>query len=132
MRRFLLVVALVVVGAASVDTLGDLTQSRPDEVVAGSRSEIVVEVRSKGYRPGVDEEARNLVAACAGTSGHTLVGDPGVEIIGKGAVRFSVEPALGTHNRRKLVGCLGDSTIERLQGHVASVETVEPERATPD
>ena len=47
-------------------------------------------------------------------------------------MRFSVEPALGTHNRRKLVGCLGDSTIERLQGHVASVETVEPERATPD
>jgi hypothetical protein len=41
-------------------------------------------------------------------------------------------PDLFSPLRRKLVGCLGDSTIERLQGHVASVETIEPERATPD
>jgi hypothetical protein len=47
-------------------------------------------------------------------------------------VRFWVEPALGAHNRRELVGCLEDGTIDRLQGHVASVETIEPERVTPD
>jgi hypothetical protein len=132
MKRLLLVVALVVVGAASVDTLGDLTQSRPDEVVAGSRSEVVVEVRSKHYRPGVDQGARNLVATCAGTSGHALVDNASVEIIGDGTVRFSVEPALGEHSRRKLLGCLEDTTIDRLQGHVASVETIEPDSARTD
>ena len=41
-------------------------------------------------------------------------------------------PDLFSPLRRKMVGCLGDRTIERLQGHVASVETIEPERATPD
>ncbi|MGH9112717.1 MAG: hypothetical protein ACRDZN_10555, partial [Acidimicrobiales bacterium] len=51
----------------------------------------------RDYRLGVDQGARNLVAACAGTSGHTLVDDPGAEPTGDGAVRFSVEPALGTH-----------------------------------
>ncbi|MGH9113654.1 MAG: hypothetical protein ACRDZN_15360, partial [Acidimicrobiales bacterium] len=76
--------------------------------------------------------ARNLVAACAGTSGHTLVDDPGAEPTGDGAVRFSVEPALGTHARRKLVGCLEDASIDRLVGHVASIETIEPADGQPD
>ncbi|HZA77259.1 MAG TPA: hypothetical protein VE623_12835 [Acidimicrobiales bacterium] len=126
MKRLLLVVVLVVAGAASVDQLGDLTQSRPDRVVPGSRSELVVEVRSKDYRLGVDQGARNLVAACAGTSGHNVVDQQSLDVSGGGTVRFSVEPALGTHNRRKLVGCLEDATIDRLVGDVVSVETVAP------
>jgi hypothetical protein len=129
MRRALVAVALVVVGIASVDALGDLTQSRPDRVVPGSRSEIVVEVRSRGYPLGADQGARNLVAACAGTSGHDLVGDPGVALVDGGTVQFSVEPALGTHNRRKLVGCLEDATVDRLVGEVVSIETIAPEDA---
>lgn len=126
MKRVLLVLALVVGGAASVDQLGDLTQSRPDRVVPGSRSEVVVEVRAKDYRLGVDQGARNLVAACAGTSGHNVVDQQSLEVAGDGRVRFSVEPALGTHNRRKLVGCLEDATIDRLVGDVVSVQTVTP------
>jgi hypothetical protein len=126
MKRALLVLALVVGGVASVDQLGDLTQSRPDRVVPGSRSEVVVEVRAKDYRLGVDQGARNLVAACAGTSGHNVVDQRSLEVAGDGTVRFSVEPALGTHNRRKLVGCLEDATIDRLVGDVVSVETVTP------
>jgi hypothetical protein len=125
-RRLLLVVALVVVGVASVDGLGDLTQSRADRVVPGSRSELVVAVRDKGYRPGSDQGARNLVAACAGTGGHNQVDGGSIELVGDGTVRFSVEPALGTHNRRKMVGCLEDATIDRLRGDVVSIETIGP------
>jgi hypothetical protein len=126
MKRLLLVLVLVVVGAASVDQLGDLTQSRPDRVVPGSHSELVVEVRGKDYQLGVDQGARNLVAACAGTSGYGEVEQSSLELVADGAVRFSVEPALGVNARRKLVGCLEDATIDRLVGDVVSIETVAP------
>jgi hypothetical protein len=123
MKRALVVVALVGLAIGAVDVLGDLTQNRPDRVVPGSRTEIVVEVREKDYAPGADAGARNLVAACAHTSGHSVVDEQSVEIVEQGTVRFAVEPALGTHNRRRLVGCLEDTTIDNLLGRVVSLET---------
>jgi hypothetical protein len=36
------------------------------------------------------------------------------------------EPALGTHNQRKLVGCLEDATIDRLRSDVVSIRTIAP------
>ena len=92
----------------------------------GSHSELVVQVRSKDDRLGADQGARNLVAACAGTSGHNVVDHRSIQLVDEGTVRFSVEPALGTHSRRKLVGCLEDATIDRVVGDVVSVQTIAP------
>jgi phosphohistidine swiveling domain-containing protein len=75
---------------------------------------------------GPDQGALSLVAACAGTGGHNRVDGRSIRLVGDGTVRFSVEPALGTHNRRKLVGCLEDATIDRLRGDVVSIETIAP------
>jgi hypothetical protein len=95
-------------------------------VISGSHSELMVEVHAKGYRPGPDQGALSLVAACAGTGGHNRVDGRSIRLVGDGTVRFSVEPGLGTHNRRKLVGCLEDATIDRLRGDVVSIETIAP------
>ena len=123
MKRLLVVAALVGLVVAAVDMLGDLTQTRPDRVVPGSRSEVVVEVRSNDYPLGVDQGARNLVGTCAATAGHSKVDEQSIEIMDEGTVRFALEPALGTHNRRRLLGCLEDTTIDLLLGKVVSVES---------
>jgi hypothetical protein len=123
-----IVVVLLVVGALSVDMLGDLTQSRSDQVPVGSRSEIVLDIDTRDYRQDRSDGARALWAACAGTTGSVLVDGPAF-VPGDGdRVRLSVEPGLGRNNRRKLVGCLEDATIDRLQGTVVSVELIVPSR----
>lgn len=125
-RRVALVVVLLVVGAISVGELGDLTQTRPDHVDPESRSEIVLEVDTRNYHQPEGDAARNLWAACSGTTGRRLVADPGFVPVGDDEVRFSVEPGLGPHARQRLVGCLEDATIDRVRGDVESVELINP------
>jgi hypothetical protein len=123
-----IVVVLLVVGALSGDMLGDLTQTAATRCRWGSRSEIVLDIDTRDYRQDRSDGARALWAACAGTTGSVLVDGP-ASVPGDGdRVCFSVEPGLGRNNRRKLVGCLEDATIDRLQGTVVSVELIEPSR----
>jgi hypothetical protein len=124
-RRVGLVVLLLVVGAVSVGELGDLTQTRPDHVDPQSRSEIVLEVDTRNYHQPADDAARNLWAACSGTTGRRLV-EPGLVPVGDDEVRFSLAPGLGPHARQRLVGCLEDATIDRVRGDVESVELIGP------
>jgi hypothetical protein len=124
--RVALVLFLLLVGAVSVEELGDLTQTRSDHVAAGSRSEIVLEVHTRDYHQPDGDAARNLWAACSGTTNHRLVGDDAFVPAGDHAVRFSVAPGLGEHARRRLVGCLDDTTLDRIKGNVVSVRMVNP------
>lgn len=127
MRRFLVAVALVAVAAVAIDGLGDLFQSRTDEVIPGSRSEVVLELRARGYKHSLDDAAQHLVAACAGTMTNQVVASRSTERVERmagGLYRFAVEPSLGRHNRVKLVGCLQDLTVDRLQADVVSVDRV--------
>ncbi|MGH9188185.1 MAG: hypothetical protein ACRD0U_20655 [Acidimicrobiales bacterium] len=124
MKRFAVVGVLVLALSAGVDAIGDLTQTRPDRVPADSRTDIVFEVRSERYRPGLHAAADGLWGACAGTTGRSLIVDPGIVEVSPGRFRLSVEPGLGEHARRRLVGCLEDLTIERVKGVVVSVDLV--------
>lgn len=126
-RRVLLALVLVVVGVLTVDLLGDMTQTRPDTIVPGSRSEIVMDLDAQRYKHGLDVGASHLVAACAGTTRSVVLADPGVVRVEPGRYRFDVEPGLGAHNRRRLVGCLEDLTVDRLRADVVSVETLLPQ-----
>lgn len=126
MKRLALTAVLVLAGVLAVDRLGDLTQTRGDRIIPGSRSEVVVEVTAQRYKHDLEAGARHLVAACAGTTRSVVLEDPGVVELEPGTYRFALEPSLGTHNRRKLVGCLEDLTVDRLQGHVVSVERILP------
>jgi hypothetical protein len=124
----LLITAVVLVGGGlwAAGALGDLTQARGDPIVEGSYSEVVLRVSSRGYKHDLETGAQHLLAACAGTTFMRLAEDPGVVELEPGLYRFTVEPALGTYNQRRLVGCLQDLTIERLQGDVVTVDHVFP------
>jgi hypothetical protein len=111
-----LAVALLVVG---IDTLSDATQNRPDDVEAGTRSTVIFDVDLR-QRPGREAAAaETLWNVCAGTITHaTTLDGPAA----KGtAWSVTVEPALGEHSRRRLVGCLEDATIDGMLGHVVDL-----------
>ncbi|MDQ3642270.1 MAG: hypothetical protein M3450_12605, partial [Actinomycetota bacterium] len=101
---------------------------RPDRVLHGSRSEVVLEVRSRD-RTGSDLlSAQGLWGACQGTVYQRLV-EPGVSEMGDGRFKLQTEPALGEHAWRRLQGCLEDATLDRVKGHVVSKRDMAPASA---
>jgi hypothetical protein len=108
-----LAVALLVIG---IDTLSDATQNRPDDVEAGTRSTVEFDVTLRHRNRSDAAAADTLWSVCAGTITHatTLSGPAAVGDTWK----VTVEPALGEHSRRRLVGCLEDATIDGVLGRV--------------
>lgn len=123
MKRALLAVVLLVVGAAAVDKMGDAFQSRADHMPPDSRSEVVLQVSAEDYKGDPAQAADAIVAACRGSVRNRVLDDPGVVEVEPGTYSFSVQPGLGKNNRVKLVGCLQDLTIDRVQADVVSVDT---------
>lgn len=125
MKRAVVAVVAVAAMVMGIDFLADLTQDRPDRVVPGSRSEVVLEVRSRD-RTGSDlMSAQGLWGACQGTVYQRLA-EPGVTEVGDGRFRLQTEPALGEHAWRRLQGCLEDATLDRVKGHVVSKRDMAP------
>ena len=121
-------IVLLVVAAAltlGIDALADLTQDRPDKVVPGSRSEIVLDVESRDRGGSALLSTQGLWGACQGTVRHRLVA-PGVEEVSEGRFRLQTEPALGEHSWRRLQGCLEDTTLDRVKAHVVSKRDLAP------
>jgi hypothetical protein len=123
------VVAAVVLGLLSVvgvNELADLTQNRPDPVVDGSSTVIRFDVGTRDY-PGSDlQAAQALWAVCSSTVGGE---DSVLTPVETGGFTVSVSPAFGTNGRKRLAGCLEDSTLDRVQGHIESVVATEPTAA---
>lgn len=130
MKRWAIVIALVVIAVVSIGELSDLTQSRPDPVRADSVTELVVAVNEDRFGPGQDAAADALWAVCAAQTSARVVGvDDGLESLGGGSYRVRLQPALGHHSELKLVGCLEDLTIDRVLADVKSVRTYEIARS---
>jgi hypothetical protein len=124
MKRVAIVVAIVAALAVVVGELGDLTQSRPDPIRDDASTEIVLAVEEDRFAPGQDAAAAALWGVCAAqTRSHVADGGALAPIDG-GRYRVVLEPAVGDHERRKLVGCLEDLTIDRVLGDVESFRTV--------
>ncbi|HEX6568840.1 MAG TPA: hypothetical protein VF015_06735 [Acidimicrobiales bacterium] len=113
-------VMLALAAVFGVDSLADLTQNRPDPVVEGTSTLVEFDVGTRRYN-GTDVEAANaLWAVCAATvSGDATM--PTADATGTFSV--SISPAIGTNGRKRLVGCLEDGTLDRVQGHVQAVST---------
>ena len=125
MKRALLGLVAVAALFAGIDLLADMTQDRPDRVLPGSRSEIVLEVSSRD-RTGSDLlAAQGLWGACQGNVWQRLT-EPGVVEVADGRFRLTTEPAVGEHSWRRLQGCLEDTTLDRVKGHVVSKQDVPP------
>ncbi len=124
--------AIILLGMAAlavfVDVLGDLTQDRPDTVVPGARSEIVLDLRTQDYLGSPLSAAQGLWGACSGTVTQQLL-DPGVVDLGEGRYRLVTDRAVGEHSWRRLQGCLEDATIDRVTAEVVSKRDLLPTAA---
>jgi len=125
MKRALLVALAVAALVLGVDLLADMTQDRPDRVVPGSSSEIVLDLRSRDRGGSALLSAQGLWGACQGTVRHRL-SEPGVVEVSDGRFRLVTEPALGEHSWRRLQGCLEDTTLDKVKAHVVSKRDIVP------
>jgi hypothetical protein len=125
MKAALVILAMVVLAAVAVDQLGDLTQTRSDRRIPGSRSEVILRVETRQPFKTSAESAAALWGACSGTVGHRLE-PPGLVPAGENMFRLTVAPSLGSHARRRLRGCLDDTTLDRVIGRVTSIRTLAP------
>ena len=130
MKRTLVLVVAAVSLTLGIDALADLTQDRPDHVVPGSRSEIVLDVDSRDRGGSALLSTQGLWGACQGTVRHRLV-EPGVVALDDGRFRLQTEPALGEHSWRRLQGCLEDTTLDRVKARVVSKRDVAPAPQAP-
>lgn len=119
MKRALVAAVLAVVAVATVDVLGDLTQTRPDPPQPGSTMEVVFEVRTRDPRRAPLHAAQALWGACQGTIVRS-VDATDVEVVGRRA-RVVVEPALGEHAQDRLRGCLSDLSVDRTKARVLAM-----------
>ena len=125
MKRALLVALGVAALVLGVDLLADMTQDRPDRVVPGSRSEILLDLRSRDRGGSALLSAQGLWGACQGTVHHRL-SELGVVEVADGRFRLVTEPALGEHSWRRLQGCLEDTTLDKVKAHVVSKRDIAP------
>jgi hypothetical protein len=118
-RRDLVVgAALAAAAVVGLDVLGDATQTRPDREHPNAVTEVVFDVSVRDER-NVAQAAQGLWGACQTTiQRSTSPADVAVE---GSRARVVVRPALGTHARQRLSGCLEDATLDRVLGRVVAM-----------
>ena len=124
MKTALVFVVVAIALGFGVDLLGDLTQSRPDQVQADEVSEVVLSVDQDRFGGGLDAAANALWAVCMAQTPSRMAADDRLQSLGHGRYRAVLEPAIGDNDERQLVGCLEDLTVERVLGDVESVRTL--------
>ncbi len=108
-------VAAAVLGAG-IYGLREATQNRPDPSYAGQVSELTLRVRTKeGYAARV--AADGLWAQCRHTVRSRSLAVPISPVRGD-SFQLVVQPAIGAHATRRLVGCLEDATTPGVLGDV--------------
>jgi hypothetical protein len=127
MKGGLIALALGAVTFTGVLALADATQNRPDGSRAGTRSEVVFEVATKGHYDR-NVAALGLWSTCQQTVDRVVT----KSFEPRRAQRFAavVVPALGEQARRRFIGCLEDFTIDRVLGDVVRVRALEPTRSS--
>ncbi|MFN2587092.1 MAG: hypothetical protein ABR613_03080 [Actinomycetota bacterium] len=121
-KHGLVVVAVAAALSLGIDTLGDLTQNRPDRALPGTSSTLVVEIKTRTANSSSVATASRLWSACAGTV-PSYIETPKIAALGSGKALIVTQPALGEHTQRRLSGCLSDTTLDEVQASVRSVET---------
>jgi hypothetical protein len=123
-RLFVSAVAVLAVLAAlqGIDLIADATQTRADAIDHSSTLELTISVDTKGRVPGETDTAEALWVACRGVlNRHVTTMHDEPERLAPGIYRLDIQPAVGHHARRRLRGCLEDSTLDRISGRVISM-----------
>lgn len=111
--------AAVAIATMGIDALADATQTRPDTVLRDTTSSVVVSVDSGSARSAITS-TKALWGACTTQLGGGFKA-VGMTDIGNGDVQILVTPRIGTYAERRLRGCVGDATIDRIVARVRSV-----------
>ena len=121
MKKVLIGLLVAGLAVALVVGLADVTQNRHDTDRHDGSTTIVVSVSTKrGFDPEL--ATHSLWAACQPTVlANRLVGLT-AQADGE-HLALAVEPALGEHAQRRLVGCLEDATVDLVSAHVVSVSS---------
>lgn len=120
MYRAPLMLALIATLFISIDTLGDLTQNRPDAPSVGGTGSIALEIHRNGFTRSPIEAARNLWAACSGTVSRAHSAKSFKALSGA-RVRIEIQPAPGPNAQRRLHGCFVDATLDNVQARLLNI-----------
>jgi len=115
------VVTIVLTGALAAVVIGLLAgrlQNRADEPVPGSRSVVTFDVDAYDVQQPIEQAARALWYACNQTVPSHL---ESLSIGARGNGVATLSPAMGPHDRKRLMGCMHDATIDRVRGEVVSI-----------
>ena len=119
MKRVLVALVVAGLGVALLFGLADATQNRHDTDLHDGTSTLVLSVSTKrGFDPEL--ATHSLWAACQTTvlANRLVALTPQTDGAG---MALAVEPALGEHAERRLIGCLEDATVDLVSAHVVSV-----------
>src|SRR3954469_7442347 len=105
----------------SVFVLREMTQNRPDEVRRDAHTIVKFDVNTKRYDNGEATAAMALWGVCWSTIERNVSLVPSAA--GE-AWMIDIKPELGEHGVKRLTGCLEDVTLDRVKGHVISIENV--------
>ena len=117
-KLILTIVAVAALGAGLVAMMG-ATKNVPDRVVAGTRTTVTFTVSTRDYQRGEAAAAAALWAVCSATVG----GEVSAAVPVDDHWEVTIEPAIGEHGQKRLVGCIDDVTIDRVKGAVMSVRS---------
>ena len=123
MKRVLVVLTLLAAVAITVNLLGDMTQTRPDDVNEDSETEIVLRVIEDRFGFGRDAAADVSWAVCWAQTSSRMTGTAASTRLGDGRYRVVLRPAVGRYDERQLVGCLEDLTVDRVLADVEKFRT---------
>jgi hypothetical protein len=105
-----------------VGQLRELTQNRPDTLVQGTETVIELDVATRDYPRTETAAVQALWAVCAATIPGDVTG-PVASAGDDGPWTVTISPAIGENGRKRLLGCLEDSTLDRVIGHVESISS---------
>jgi hypothetical protein len=117
-------VALSIIGLLlwmGIDTLADLTQTRPERAAAGERTTIELDISQNDPASPPAAAGRALWVTCRstvqGSRDGTVVATAGDRVV------LTIRPGIGRLATRRLTGCLSDMQLDRISATVLSVET---------
>ena len=119
MKRVLTLLVVAAIAVALLIGLADATQNRHETDRHEGTSTLVLSVSTKrGFDPEL--AAHSLWAACQPTVLANRLVALGPHPDGE-HLALAVEPGLGEHAQRRLVGCLEDATVDLVVAEVVSV-----------
>jgi hypothetical protein len=120
MKRVLGLVAIAALVVFGFQLLQEATEYHGGVGAHGAETTVTFHVATKNYHHPDDAAASALWAVCVGSVGWSSASPP--VALGDGRYAATVRPSLADDTKRRLSGCINESTLDRVQGHVQSTQ----------